>query len=301
MIRWSAQYLAERDVENARLNAEYLLGHVLGCDRMALYLQFDRPLDSEELGRYRPLLLRRAGREPLQYILGTAAFRELELAVDPRVLIPRPETEELVGAVLDWASDTGREGATALDLGTGSGAIALSLAREGRFSLVVAVDSSPDALDLARANESTVRDHVSSVDTPNGSHDTLKPPQETGVSTVEFLEGDLFAPLGDRRFDVVVSNPPYLAESERAEMQPEVLDHEPVDALFAGADGLDIIRRLLEAAPKHLNPGGLLAVEIGAEQGASALDLARQTEGLTGISIRQDLAGRDRILLAERE
>src|SRR5690606_30630707 len=149
--RKAAGVLAERGFEQARLESELLLAGVLGVKRLDLYLQHDRPLSPEELERYRTAVRRRLKHEPVQYILGTAAFRHLEVNVDGRVLIPRPETELLVGAVLEWSSVTGRRGAV-LDIGTGSGAIALSLAAEGGYERVVASDVSPDALDVARAN-----------------------------------------------------------------------------------------------------------------------------------------------------
>jgi release factor glutamine methyltransferase len=150
LLRWTAEYLGEKGFHNARLNGEMLLSGVLGVKRLDLYLQFDRPLRPEELAEFKARLLRRAKREPLQYIEGEAPFRDLRLRVDPRVLIPRPETEQLVQRVLDWAA--GRPGLAAADVGTGSGAIALALATEGPFERVVATDVEPGALEAARAN-----------------------------------------------------------------------------------------------------------------------------------------------------
>jgi len=301
MVQWSAQYLTQRNVPNARLDAEYLLAHVLDCDRLALYLQFDRPLMPAELGTYKPLLLRRADREPLQYILGRTSFRELELTVDPRALIPRPETEQLVQAVLDWAAEAGRTDLAALDLGTGTGAIALSLALEGPFREIVAVDQSPEALALAQENNRTVRDSLTGVDDPNGTIDIPSSRIERPLAPVRFLEGNLFDPVDGMLFDVIVSNPPYVAEEERSVMEPEVLEFEPSDALFAGSDGLNLIRRILDEAPRHLRAGGLLAMEIGAEQGEAVLNLAGDVAGLTRARIHRDLSDRDRMVLAETE
>lgn len=275
--RKAAGVLAERGLEHARLEAELLLAGVLCLKRLDLYLQHDRPLSPAELELYRVAVRRRLRREPVQYILGTAAFRGLELQVDARVLIPRPETEQLAGAVLGWAKAHDRRGAV-LDIGTGSGAIALSLATEGGFERVVASDASSDALDVARANARRLE----------------------GCAQVEFREGSLFDVVRDgERFDVIVSNPPYVADADRADLPEEVVGHEPAGALFAGADGLAIITAIIAGAPDRLKPGGLLALEIGADQGPAVLDLLERTPGYVAPRVEPDLAGRDRMALAE--
>jgi release factor glutamine methyltransferase len=275
MIRWTTEYLAGRGFENARLEAELLLAGTLGLKRLDLYLQFDRPLSPAELAAFRSRLRRRARREPLQYIDGTAAFRELLLKVDGRVLIPRPETEELVQAVLDVVR--GRQGLEAVDVGTGSGAIALALATEGPFARVVATDLHPEALALARENL-----------------DACAPD-----APVELRRGDLLEPVRGERFDVVVSNPPYVREDERPALDPQVRDWEPASALFAGDDGLEVIRRLVAEAPGVLKAGGLLAMEVGAAQGPAAAALIREDGRYGAPRVLPDLAGRDRIVLAE--
>jgi release factor glutamine methyltransferase len=331
LVRWSAGYLERKGVaeSQARLDAEHLLAHALATTRLQLYLQFDRPLTPGELERYKPLLLRRANREPLQYILGRGAFRELDLRVDPRVLVPRPETEELVEAVLEWArrrvgedvvGSRHREGArtslpwsspedaateteaspggveprlpsrataatargrvlTVLDVGTGSGCIALSLALEGPFRRVVATDPSPDALAVARENAS-----------------------ESGLDRwVEFREGPLFGPLGESEaFDVVVSNPPYVARSDAEDLEPEVRRHEPEGALFAGDDGLEVTTALVSRVASHVTAGGLLALEVGSGQAPRVVELIRVAGGFDEPRVRRDLAGRPRMVLAER-
>ena len=276
MILWSAEYLKNKGVETGRLDAEWLLAAALGVDRLQLYLKYDRPLSSEEREAFKPLLRRRAGREPLQYIIGRTGFRELELKTDPRVLIPRPETEVLVQEVLDWAS-TGAE--SVWDMGTGAGAVALSLAAEGTWTRLVATDVSPEALSVAADNAERY---------DLGGH-------------VEFREGSLFEPLEEgERFDVIVSNPPYIAEGEKGELQPEVRDWEPPEALFAGEDGLDVIRQLVAGAPKHLLSGGLLALECGLGQ-AEGIAADVQAMGAFGaVRIRADLTGRPRFVTAER-
>lgn len=275
LLRWTTDYLAKKGFADARLNAELLLAGTLGLKRLDLYLQFDRPLRADELADFRARLLRRAKREPLQYIAGDAHFRELRLRVDRRVLIPRPETEVLVGEVLAWSR--GREALSAVDVGTGSGAIALSLAAEGPFARVLATDASEEALALAREN------HLAAApDAP-----------------VEFRLGRSYAPLAGERFDVVVSNPPYIAEHERESLDAQVRDWEPALALFGGESGLEVIEELVAGAPAHLKPGGLLALEIGAGQAARVQELVRATGAFAEPEVRRDLAGRDRIIRAE--
>ena len=276
LTRWSGAYLEEKGVEGGRLDSELLLAHVLNIRRLDLYLQYDRPLLPFELTAFKDLLRRRARREPLQHILGTVAFRELELAVDGRALIPRPETEVLVEEVLLWARETNATGLSALDMGTGSGVIALSLLREGPFQRVVATDVSLDALSLARENA-----------------------QGLGLSqAVEFRHGDGYAPLAaGERFDVVVSNPPYVPQGDREGLAPEVRDWDPPEALFAGPEGLDVLLPLVEQAGQHLSPGGLLAVEVGYGQAGKVARAMERTGVFREIRIRPDLAGQERILL----
>lgn len=279
LMRWSGEYLEGKGVERGRLDAEHLLAHTLGVGRLQLYLQYDRPLERAELDRFRPLLRRRAEREPLQYILGRAAFRGLDLTVDRRVLIPRPETEVLVDEVLAWTASQGREGLTAVDVGTGSGAIALSLAVEGPFSRVVATDASEGALEVARANARALE---------------LE-------GRLDLRSGALFEPLGaDERFDVVVSNPPYVAEAEVPGLEPEVGVWEPREALLGGPDGLTVLRGLVDGAVGHLEPGGLLALEVGAGQAALVLAEVEAQGAYDDVRVRRDLAGLERIVLARR-
>ncbi|HYJ80483.1 MAG TPA: peptide chain release factor N(5)-glutamine methyltransferase [Longimicrobiaceae bacterium] len=275
LVAWTAGYLGEKGFHNPRLNAELLLSAALGLKRLDLYLQHDRPLDAGELAGFKARLLRRAKREPLQYIEGRAAFRHLLLGVDPRVLIPRPETELLVQAVLDWAA--GREGLSVLDVGTGSGAVALALATEGRFARVVATDVSAGALEVAARNRDAAGAEV----------------------RVDFRLGSLYAPVRGERFDVVVSNPPYVGDEERDGLDAEVREWEPGEALFAGSGGLDVIAPLVAGAPEQLEPGGLLALEIGAAQGAAVAGMVRETGCFAEPAVRRDLAGRDRMVLAE--
>jgi release factor glutamine methyltransferase len=276
LLAWTAEWLGARGFHNARLNGELLLAGVLRLKRLDLYLQHDRPLSAAELAEFKARLLRRAKREPLQYIDGEAHFRNLRLAVDRRVLIPRPETEGLVDEVLAWAR--GREALSALDVGTGSGAIALALATEGPFARVVATDAHPAALEVARANLAAA----------------------APGAPVELREGSVYEPVAGETFDVVVSNPPYVRDDERDGLDAEVRDWEPASALFAGADGLDVVRRLVAGAAAMLRPGGLLALEVGAAQTEAVAALVRGTGAFGEPRVRTDLAGRPRIVAAER-
>lgn len=242
----------------------WLLRHVVGSTPRKTPT---RDQSAEVLG----LAVRRATGEPLQYVLGVAGFRRIDLLVGPGVFIPRPETEILVEHVLRLVE----AGATVVDVGTGSGAIALSIADESPGVRVLATESSPDALAWAVGN----RDRL-------------------GLD-VDLIRGDLLDPIGPG-IDVVVANPPYVAESERDLLPRDVLDHEPYAALFAGDDGLAVIRRLVQDAPRVLRAGGWLVFEIGERQGNDVSAIMRES-GFTDVSIEADLAGRDRICVGRRE
>ena len=269
LLGWTQGFFAGKGVDAPRLTAELLLAQALGCDRVRLYLDFDKPLGDEELARYRELVKRRAGGEPTAYLTGAREFFGHRLAVDQRVLIPRPETEQL--AELGLAARA--EGGSALDLGTGSGAlaIALSLGRPG--AAVTAVDLSPEALEVARANATALG------------------------AAVTFLAGDLYAPLPpEQRFDVIVSNPPYLPTGELAGLQREV-QREPRLALDGGADGLDLLRRVVAGAPARLATGGLLLLEMH-ESHLESLPALCLAAGFASAEVRRDLAGLPRLTMA---
>lgn len=277
-LREAATALSARGVEDARLEAECLLAHVLGTDRLTLLLAPERALTAPEGAALGAAVARRAGGTPLQHILGTQPFRGLTLAVTPDVLIPRPETEEVVDAALA-ALPAGA--ANALDLGTGSGCIALSLAWERPGLAVTAVDASRAALAVARENA-----------------------RRNGLDgAVRFLEGDLYGALGpsheiSRGFDLIVSNPPYLTPAEWLQTPAEVRA-EPRAALVGGADGLAFYRRIFSGAGAHLAPGGAVVVEIGWTQGDAVARIAREA-GFAAV-VTKDLGGRDRIVTARRE
>ena len=273
IIKRTTEFLEKRGVEGARLNSELLIGHALGLKRMQLYLQFERPLTEPELEKIRPLVKRRSNREPLQYIIGETDFSGLKLKVDRRALIPRPETEYLIELV---AGRLAAPPASILDLGTGTGAIALVLATKYPAATVTAVEKSAVALALARENAEAL-----------------------GLAArVSFIESDWFAALpAEGRYELIVANPPYLSDSEVREAQPEVKDYEPLSALAAGEDGVADLERIFRETPRHLAPGGLLACETGITHHARLQNLAAAS-GYTRTESLRDLSGRERYLLA---
>ncbi len=274
IIKRTTDFFAGKGIENPRLNAELLIGHALKRRRMQLYLEFERPLTEAELETIRPLVRRRAQREPWQYIVGEAEFHGLRLKVDRRALIPRPETELLVERVIALA---GNPPMRILDLGTGTGAIALALAQAFPAAAIVATDRSRAALELAAENAVAL-----------------------GLrERVTFLESDWFAAVRAEPFDVVVSNPPYLSAEETASTAPEVQGFEPASALTGRAGGAGDLEVIIRDAPAHLAPGGLLALETGPEQ-HPALAALMGTAGYAGIASEKDLAGRDRFLFGRR-
>ena len=251
--------------DTPRLDAEVLLAAALGVERAALFLDPAREVTGPAVRAFQDAVRRRSvGREPVAYIVGRRGFRYIELAVDGRVLVPRPETELLVEVGLELS-----EGARVLDVGTGSGAVALALKHERPDLVVVGTDVSADALTVARANASRL-----------------------GLD-VSFLQADLLDGVGE--CDAVLCNPPYVAEAERATLALEIARHEPPGALFAGEDGLDVIRRLVPAA----SGAQLLAVEVGAGQAAAVTGLMRSA-GFSAVAARRDLAGIERIVVGTR-
>lgn len=281
VIQRSAEYLARKGVESARLQAELLLAHVLHQPRLKLYLEFERVLSEPELAALRELVRRRGAREPLQYLVGSVNFCGLELAVNPAVLIPRPETELL--AERAWTFLAGQAGSpeappAALDFGTGSGCLAIALAVHCPEARVWAVDLSPAALEVARANAA-----------------------RHGVEArIHFVPSDGFAALpAGERFDLIVANPPYIPTAEIARLQPEVRDHEPRAALDGGPDGLAVIRRLATGSAAWLKPGGRLMLEVGDDQADTATALLTAA-GWGGVTVENDWTNRPRLLVAER-
>lgn len=266
-------FFIQKQVPNAKLDTDILLAHSLRLKRLDLYLDLDRPLTEAQLDALRPLVKRRAAREPLQYIIGMTEFYGLTLKVDARALIPRHETEELVDLIIQRCDTAPKR---ILDLGTGSGALALALASMYEDAEVTAIDRSADALALAAENTDLL----------------------CLTGRITFLEGNWFAPLDENaRFDLIVSNPPYLTEEEMGSAEPEVVGHEPHDALVSGGDGLDDLRVILGQAKAFLAEGGLLAMETGIAQHKQLQGLA-EANGLSGESI-EDLSERPRFFFAQ--
>jgi len=292
LLRWTTEHFAAKGIETARLDAELLLAHALGADRLRLYLDFEKPVTAEERARFRALVRRRGEeRVPVAYLTGVREFWSLPLAVTPDVLIPRPETETLIEAVLRLRSASPRcagrgrapsaeKGALAsaplrvLDLGTGSGAIALALAKEWPSAHLTATDVSDAALAVAKKNAEAL-----------------------GLTArVRFAAGDLFAPVAGERFEAIVSNPPYVAAGDAAALAPE-LRHEPASALFAPGDGTALLRRIAAEASAHLVPGGLLALELAPAQAGDVTQCLRAA-GFGELAEHRDLAGRVRAVSA---
>ena len=273
LLTWAREWLAKRGVESPRLDAELLIAHALSCTRTRLYVDFDKPLSAEELARVKPLLRRRGKREPVAYILGAREFYGRRFRVRPGVFIPRPETELLVQLAIEALPADGR----ALDLCAGSGAVGVSIAAELPGVRADLVERSPEAAAAARENA-----------------EALAP------GRVRVFEGDLFAALPDReRYQAVVANPPYVPEHERARLAPEIVEHEPAEALFAQEGGLAVIRRIVAGAGDWLVPGGFFGVEIDPPLAAKVCDLCTQA-GFTAVRAVKDLAGLDRHVVASK-
>jgi release factor glutamine methyltransferase len=277
LLKVSTAFFEEKGIDEAKRSAEHLLAHALGQKRLQLYLRFDQPVAEDELARFRELVRRRLRNEPVQYIVGTTEFYGLEFAVSPAVLIPRPETEHLVEAVIDRQRAVSASGeASILDIGTGSGIIAITLAAQLQNARVTAIDVSEAAIDIARANaaRNKVDDRVSLVK------------QDILAMELNGIGGP---------FDVVVSNPPYIAQAEIETLQPEVRAFEPMDALTDGGDGLSFYRRIAELLPRLLSPGGLLAVEIGFGQSPAVIEIF--SSALRDIEVVKDYSGIERVIL----
>ncbi len=296
LLRWIDGHLAAKGVDSPRVCAEMLLGHVVGTERMRLYMEADRPASPAELERLRALVVRAAKHEPVQYLVGEAWFWSKRFAVGPATLIPRPATEHLVeecaagaraAAAAMAASTRGIAPVRVLEIGTGTGCISVCVAsalggqRQPVQVQIIATDIVPEALALARSNA-----------------------QAHGVeAAIEFRAGSLYAPLEaseEGSFDLLVSNPPYVADEEWAELAPNVRDYEPRTALAGGPGGMDTLAPLIAQAHRWLRPGGRLIVEIGHRQHDAALAAARANPALSNHDVRKDFEGYWRMLVAER-
>jgi len=274
VLTWTTQRFEKVDLDAPRLTAEILLAHTLKLDRVKLFMELDRPLQKDELAEFRSLIQRRLQFEPTQYLTGFKDFYNRRFRVDPRVLIPRPETELLVEAVLQLLPKDAPS--RVLDLCTGSGCIAVTIAAERPQASVWATDLSKGACEVAAANAE----------------------QHQVASRVSVLQGDLFAAIpAGARFDVVVSNPPYVKRGDLPGLQQEVRK-EPPQALDGGEDGLDFVRRIAEGSHAALKRGGWLALEIGDEQGDAVKQVLTRA-GYHAVRVEKDLARLDRLAFAQ--
>ena len=276
VLDWTVKRFTDAGIDGARLEAQVLLAHALGCTRVQLYTGFDRPLDEDELARARALIKRRLAREPGAYLVGTQEFWSLPFFVDEHVLVPRHDTETVVQVVLAQRADR-KAPVRVLDLCTGSGVLAVTLARELPAAQVIATDVSAQAAALARRN---------------AEHNKVG-------DRVDVRTGDLFAPVAGEVFDVVVANPPYIATAVIATLDREV-QREPRLALDGGADGLDVLRRLVAAAPAYVAPGGLLALEHGHDQADAVRALVDATGAFAPAATEHDLGKQPRVTWALR-
>ena len=280
LLQWTTEYFQRNNVSEPRTSAEVLLAHVLAEDRLFLYLNYDRPMETSELAAYRACIKRRLGGEPNQYITGLQEFWSLPLRVSPDVLIPRPETEVLVEAVLEFL-DKADPNVDILDLGTGSGAIAIALARELPAARILAADISMAALHLAQENAKS-----NQVD-----------------ERIFFVRGDMFGaiPGGSQKFKVVVTNPPYISHDEMSELPREIRDFEPHHALEGGPDGLTAIRHIIAEVPTILSQAGALIMEMGADQAESVSALVTDSQHYESYRIIKDYSRLDRVLVAVKK
>ncbi len=293
-IQKSAEFLAKKDVDSPRLQAELLLAHVLKLPRMKLYLNFERALTEPETNTFRELVKRRAQREPLQHITGSTSFCGLEIAVNRHVLVPRPETELLAEAGWTFLSTINHHPSTALDFGTGSGCIAIALAAKTPAAKITALDISPEALDLAKQNaaKNNLTDRIEFIQ----GDGFLALSSGTGVSPLRTdpHRQDARATTG---FDLIISNPPYIPSAEIATLDPEVRNFDPRGALDGGADGLDFYRRLSAEARPFLKPGGKIMLEFGDGQGDAVRAIFTGQNWIVE-AVREDYTQRQRILVA---
>ncbi len=277
LLAWTTEWLGTKGSESPRLEAEVLLAHVRGCQRIMLYTAFDEVVTDETRSRFRDLVRRRGAGEPVAYLVGSREFFSLDFVVTPAVLIPRPETEALVSRVLDLCRNA--SAARVVDVGTGSGAIAVTLAKHLPRATIVASDAAASALDVARRNA-----------------------ERHGVADrITFVQADL---LGDAAlagpWDVIVSNPPYVREAEFAALHPDVRDHEPRGALVAGPRGVELIERLAAEARSRLAPGGWLIVEAGPLVAHEVEGIFAATPDLEPGVVIADMAGLPRLFQARR-
>lgn len=270
LVKWAVEDFRARGIESPRLDAELIVAHALGIDRTRVIIDANRPLEGEELTRLRELVRRRRAHEPIAYLRGEREFFGLRFAVDRRVLVPRPDTEALVDVALARTAHISLS-MRMLDLCTGSGCVAVAVARQRPTAKIVAADVSEDALAVARTNV-----------------------ERLGAYNVALVKSDLLSAVSSR-FDIVTANPPYIPSDEIATLAPDVREFEPRLALDGGPDGLDFVRRIVEEAPAHLVPGGVLAIEVGAGEAPAALALL-EARGFSDVRSDRDYAKIERVV-----
>lgn len=277
LLNLTTDFFNEREIENPRLNAELLIGSIIGLSRVQLYLNFEKPIEQDEIDKIRQAIKRRANHEPLQYIIGETDFFSLRFKVNRFTLIPRPETELLVEKISEKIGQ--HTDISVLDIGTGSGNIVISLAKECKFIQATGIDIEENIIQVAREN--AARNDVDGI--------------------VNFLVADIWQPdVLDKlhqKFDVIVSNPPYISTSDFQKLPKEIRDFEPATALNGGDDGLEFYRRISEIAPALLKSGGAIGLEIGMGQSDSVKNIL-QEQGFVDINVINDLNGIDRLVIA---
>jgi release factor glutamine methyltransferase len=273
VLDWTTGYFTKHQMENPHLEAEILLSHALNAERIKLYIDFEKEIDKKSLEVFKGFITRRAKREPTAYITGNKHFMSLNFKVTQDVLIPRPETELLIENAIEL-SKAYNGNITVLDIGTGSGAIAVSLAKFIDNAEIYATDSSKKALEVAALNA-----------------------KRHGVEgKIKFIETDLF-PKENLKFDIIISNPPYIKTSDISGLQPEIKDFEPVAALDGGADGLDFYRKIMEKASEYIKENGSILLEIGADQSKDVVGIIKNKLALKNIRVKKDLSGLDRVVI----
>jgi release factor glutamine methyltransferase len=275
LLDWTHQFFLRKKIESARLDAELLLSHVLDCTRIELYTNYDSEVGDADRARFKEFVQRRSAYEPIAYLTGEREFYGLPFSVGPEVLIPRPETEHLVSAAVEFLKD--RETSAFADVGVGSGCIAVCIANEVRSTMGVGFDVCSRALD--RARENAERNNV--------------------ADRLTFVESDLLSASPIDQFDLIVSNPPYVTDEEWSSLSPDVRDWEPKLALIGGVDGLAVYRKLIPEAAARLRPGGRLLLEIGSRQESEVLELLQATS-LRVLPTVRDYGGRDRVVVADK-
>ena len=284
LLERTGKYLQDKGVDGARLSSELLLAHTLGCERIGLYTSFEQPVPDLVLARFRELVSLRAKHVPVGYLTGRAYFYSLELKVNPNVLIPRPETELLVEQVITICRTIHFTSPSILEIGTGSGCVAIALAKSLPHAALVATDISGAALEVSRENAST-----------HGLGERIR-----------FAQGDLFEALSadlvpSAGFDFVVSNPPYIAREEIPDLPAEVREYEPRVALLAGEEALAVHRRIVKGAQRYLAKQGKILMELGYGQAQEGLALLEESGYLTEVRTVRDLEGRERVVLGEKK